>query len=311
MHPIGFWTSALGRPEPRFGKRLTALAIATLMALLSTGPQAAQAAAEKTSPPPADTAAAGEVKKGPVLAGYRGLVGREIRNQANETIGEIDNVIVDLDGDIIQAVVSVGGVWGIGDETVIVPLERFQLTQKRSYVFYNGTEEELRAYPAYRGFADRGPVGRYPYRRYFPPHRVGPGDTYYRDFGQRDFRAYYGQGRMPLYDEHRPRQRRENRMRTKTDAGAVAGGRSRRTASELIGRDVSMATGETIGSIDDLIVDSQGRVKLVIAVSDAIADGGKKILADLQDVQQDAEGLLYDISQKELEREPAYTSPQP
>ncbi len=96
MHPIGFWTSALGRPEPRFGKRLTALAIATLMALLSTGPQAVQAAAEKTSPPPADTAAAGEVRKGPVLAGYRGLVGREIRNQDNEAIGEIDNVIVDL-----------------------------------------------------------------------------------------------------------------------------------------------------------------------------------------------------------------------
>ncbi len=71
-----------------------------------------------------------------------------------------------------------------------------------------------------------------------------------------------------------------------------------------------MATGESIGSIDDLIVDSQGRVKLVIAVSDAIADGGKKILADLQDIQRNnGEGLFYDISKKELEREPAYTTP--
>jgi len=53
------------------------------------------------------------------LQGQRGFVGKEIRNQNNEEIGEVENVLVNQDGTKIEAIVSVGGFWGIGDKKLL------------------------------------------------------------------------------------------------------------------------------------------------------------------------------------------------
>lgn len=125
----------------------------------------------------------------PILASQRGPVGRDVRNNDGEVVGEIDNVLADIDGEEIQAVVSVGGFWGIGDEEIIVPLDKLNLNCKRAYVYFNGTEKELKSFPQYRQPARRpansdvayrerryvGPPVAYPYDPYFDGDRRGRG----------------------------------------------------------------------------------------------------------------------------------------
>lgn len=50
-----------------------------------------------------------------------GLIGATVRGSANETIGEIDDVILDRDGRAQAVVIGVGGFLGIGEKDVAVP----------------------------------------------------------------------------------------------------------------------------------------------------------------------------------------------
>ena len=171
-----------------------------------------------------------------VLTGHRGLVGREVRNLDGETIGEVENVLVDADGNKVQAVVSVGGFWGIGDEEIIVPLEKMQLNKRRDYVFFNGSEAELKAFPNYQEPAWRsarydsvyrermywGPPARYTWDPYYDGDRRGMqrmhprdrGDRYYSNWNHYEdlvprygMRGYYHDGYMGSraypYDDRR------------------------------------------------------------------------------------------------------------
>lgn len=183
-------------------------------------------AAEKSVSKKTDTPS----RKDRMLSGHRGIVGREVRNREGEAIGEIENVLVDPDENKIQAVVSVGGFWGIGDEEIVLPLEKLQLNQKRSYVFFNGTEQELKAFPEYREPARRSARYGYPYRErdnwgppaayytydpYYDGDRRGMGRMHPRDRWNRDddmipqygMRGYYHDGRMGSrayrYDDRR------------------------------------------------------------------------------------------------------------
>ncbi|MGA6924513.1 MAG: PRC-barrel domain-containing protein, partial [Desulfosarcina sp.] len=291
------------------------------------------------------------------LMGHRGLVGREIRNQAGETIGEVENVLVDPDGNKVQAVVSVGGFWGIGDEEIVVPLEKLQLNQKRSYVFFNGTEEELKAFPEYREptlrsaryaypyreRAYRGPTGMYTYDPYYDGDRRGmrmqPRDRWnrYDETGpQYGMRGYYHDGRMGSHaypndgrraygerNANRWNENDDNRSDAYNDRRSSAekdrwyGNRrndfnynqnqGRLRASDLIGKSVRNAKDEEIGEVDDIVIASNGRMDLLISVGEFLGMGGKQVRADLNEVELDnPDYVFYDITNRELENQPAY-----
>lgn len=274
-----------------------------------TGQQAQSQAGRQTQAQANQQTEGRKIRDEQILRGYRGLVGREIRNNANEAIGEIEDIVAGIDAEKVQAVVSVGGFWGIGDEEIVIPLEKFRLTKRRPYVFFDGTEEELESYPAYREPFYRGARARYPYYRYYPPRygygyrqmERGPGSegTYYRDYGERDYRAYYGQARMPAYDEGRPPMFGAAR-RTDRQNGSLQ-------ASEIIGKPVQNANDQKIGQVEDIIIGRDGRINLLISVGGFLGVGEKRIQADLQEVDLDNQDyVFYDITKQELEQEPAY-----
>ena len=58
-----------------------------------------------------------------VSAGYRAskVIGSTVLNDANESIGTIDDLLVSPDGKATYAVLSVGGFLGMGSKLVVVP----------------------------------------------------------------------------------------------------------------------------------------------------------------------------------------------
>jgi sporulation protein YlmC with PRC-barrel domain len=55
------------------------------------------------------------------------IIGTSVRNQQNENIGSVSDLVIDRNGQVKAAVVSVGGFLGIGDKHVAVPWNQLQV----------------------------------------------------------------------------------------------------------------------------------------------------------------------------------------
>ncbi|WP_372624003.1 PRC-barrel domain-containing protein [Falsiroseomonas sp.] len=78
------------------------------------------------------------------------LIGTNIYNEANETVGEVEDIIIPTGGGNPVAILSVGGFLGIGDRLVAVPFERLQRAADRDrWVLPGATRDGLKELPAY------------------------------------------------------------------------------------------------------------------------------------------------------------------
>jgi hypothetical protein len=68
-----------------------------------------------------------------LAAGYRAskVIGSSVVNDANETIGKIDDLLVRSDGKQPYAVLSVGGFLGMGTRLVVVPLRHAEILRQQ------------------------------------------------------------------------------------------------------------------------------------------------------------------------------------
>jgi hypothetical protein len=68
-----------------------------------------------------------------LAAGYRAskVIGSSVTNDANETIGKIDDLLVSSDGKQPYAVLSIGGFLGVGTHLVVVPYETLKFAEKK------------------------------------------------------------------------------------------------------------------------------------------------------------------------------------
>ena len=86
-----------------------------------------------------------------VSAGYRAskVIGSSIVNDANETIGKIDDLLVTRDGKEPYAVLSVGGFLGMGTHMVVIRYDNLKFTDNK-IVLPGGTKDGLRMLPAFQ-----------------------------------------------------------------------------------------------------------------------------------------------------------------
>ncbi|MBR0654393.1 PRC-barrel domain-containing protein [Plastoroseomonas arctica] len=78
------------------------------------------------------------------------IIGANVHNERNETIGEIEDLIINASGGAPTAILSVGGFLGIGARLVAVPLSELSFNTERERWMLNGaTKESLQARPAY------------------------------------------------------------------------------------------------------------------------------------------------------------------
>lgn len=84
-------------------------------------------------------------------AGYRSskVVGSSVVNDANETIGKIDDLLVSRDGKQPYAVLSVGGFLGIGTRLVVVPYDTLKFVDQK-VILPGGTKEGLKMLPEFK-----------------------------------------------------------------------------------------------------------------------------------------------------------------
>ena len=86
-----------------------------------------------------------------LAAGYRAskVIGSSVHNDANETIGQIDDLLVSLDGKEPYAVLSIGGFLGMGTHLVVVPYDALKFGDNKA-VLPGGTKESLKMLPEFK-----------------------------------------------------------------------------------------------------------------------------------------------------------------
>jgi hypothetical protein len=86
-----------------------------------------------------------------VAAGYRAsnVIGNKVVNDANETIGKIDDLLVTRDGKEPYAVLSVGGFLGMGTRMVVIRYDSLKFADDK-IVLPGGTKDGLKMLPAFQ-----------------------------------------------------------------------------------------------------------------------------------------------------------------
>jgi ribosomal 30S subunit maturation factor RimM len=81
----------------------------------------------------------------------RDLIGANVKNTADDTIGEVKDLIITANNNVPKAVLSVGGFLGMGNKLVAVPYDALQISRvdEKDHVVYNATKEELKAMPSF------------------------------------------------------------------------------------------------------------------------------------------------------------------
>ena len=86
-----------------------------------------------------------------VAAGYRAskVIGNSVLNDAHETIGKVDDLLVTRDGKEPYVVLSIGGFLGMGARLVIVPYDSLKLVENK-IVLPGSTKDTLKMLPEFK-----------------------------------------------------------------------------------------------------------------------------------------------------------------
>jgi hypothetical protein len=140
---------------------------ATAVAALLLAPALAQSPTA-TSPSPGATAApSGTAGPGFIAAqtndhwlASKNLIGTKVVGHDNQTIGNINDLLVDRDGVVLAAVVGVGGFLHIGEKNVAVPFKSLELTRtsdNNEKIAMRLSKDELQQAPAFKPLAPPPP----------------------------------------------------------------------------------------------------------------------------------------------------------
>jgi hypothetical protein len=77
-------------------------------------------------------------------AGYRtsGLIGKDVYNNKDEDIGELDDIILSPDGKATYAILQVGGFLGVGGRLVALPFESLKIDKSGKKIVLPGASKE-------------------------------------------------------------------------------------------------------------------------------------------------------------------------
>jgi hypothetical protein len=129
-----------GRSVTRWIKLWTS---AIILAAALGGPARSQGAQQTVSLMKVDPAT--------LATGYRTskVVGSTVVNEANETVGAIDDLIVTPTEKVPFAVLSVGGFLGMGTKYVVVPFNTLDMSEKR-VTLRGATKDSLKGLPDFK-----------------------------------------------------------------------------------------------------------------------------------------------------------------
>jgi sporulation protein YlmC with PRC-barrel domain len=246
----------MDRPTPEkhmnTSLRLRPRSLALLLSLAGVLATPVVLAADTAQPSQASKATAAPAAQGALARDARAskIIGREVRDPSGAKLGEINDLIVDLGSGRLQyAVLSFGGVAGIGDKLFAYPVNAFRTSPDSDDLVLTVDRNQLNAAPG------------------FDKSRW-PGldtDAYWRDVDRHHGAAGRSSG--------------SERSSTAT-ATAAAGGQRLMRMSQLLDKDVNDRQGADAGEIEDVVVNmAQQRVHYVVLDFDKKWSPDDKLLA--------------------------------
>ena len=192
---------------------------------------------------PSTTVAAPATAQG---ADARKLIGRNIQNPQNETIGEINSVLIGADGKIDSVLVGVGGFLNMGEREVALRWSDLQVSQNGDKVVVNMTKDQLKGLPEYK----------------------------YRDAKQR---GTIFSDTAPAMNAVAP----AAGTTAKPTATSTVAATAPVTGNTLIGASVRNMQNENIGTVDDLVVGADGKISAaVVSVGGFLGMGTRYVTLD-------------------------------
>jgi sporulation protein YlmC with PRC-barrel domain len=121
-----------------FGKTVTAALAATALLATAASAQTPNAAGDRPNAS-SSTTSSNTISSSQVQGDWRAskVVGLKVYNDNNESLGSINDLLMDKSGNIKAAVIGVGGFLGVGEHLVAVPLDKIKFVSEP--VAYTGT----------------------------------------------------------------------------------------------------------------------------------------------------------------------------
>ena len=122
----------------------TSLAMGAFAQTTQTAPAAPMAPMTTTPATPTATT--------PTLGAIRGssLINMDVKNSADEKIGDINDVIVGADGKVEQVIISVGGFLGVGTRKVAVAWNEVKVDINADVAWINLSKQQLEIAPEFK-----------------------------------------------------------------------------------------------------------------------------------------------------------------
>ncbi|MEP9376477.1 PRC-barrel domain-containing protein [Aquabacter sp. CN5-332] len=88
------------------------------------------------------------------------LIGAKVRGAADENLGAVNDVLLDRNGNIIGAVIGVGGFLGIGEKDVAVPFDNLELVRSSDgdKLILRKSKDELKNAPEFKEYTPPAPT---------------------------------------------------------------------------------------------------------------------------------------------------------
>jgi sporulation protein YlmC with PRC-barrel domain len=303
---------------------------ALLAAMITT--VAATANAQTTPPatpstPPAMTTTKDTTAKAmpaPNAADARKLIGRNVKNTNDETVGEIKSVFISADGKVDSVMVGVGGFLGVGEREVQLSWKDLQVMDNGEKVVVNMSKDELKAMAPYKYKDDswRGKI--FSDRGLWSDEKRAANDAS-NPPTDRTAAAPPAPATAPTATPAPARPTADTRPVTEPRTATTAAPATESTgdfnvhgevsANAVIGAKIRNDNKDTVGTVSDLYLDSNGGIKsVVVAVGGFLGVGAKDVAIKWSDLKQSRDGkslvLLTNLSKDELKAMPDYTAEQ-
>ncbi|MFN4016303.1 MAG: PRC-barrel domain-containing protein [Reyranella sp.] len=247
---------------------LTRIILATLITAGATAAYAqAPTAPQNTTTPPAATSPAAKPMPSRASADTRKLIGRNIQNAQNETIGEIKSVFIGKDGNVDSVMVGVGGFLGLGEREVRLNWSELNISQNGEKVTVNLTKDQLKAKPEYK-YSDTAYRGQV-----FNETGIWKDDGVRADATTRSTSTSQTAANMPAR------------------SGGDFNAEGNLSGNALLGANVKNQANETVGEIEEVFVGTDGAIKtVVVSVGGFLGVGSKNVAVKWSDIKVERDG---------------------
>jgi sporulation protein YlmC with PRC-barrel domain len=214
------------------------------------------------------------------------IIGKQVKNTQDEDLGKLQEFIVNLDsGDVPYAIIAHGGALGVGRTKTAVPFDSLRCSSDGKTLMLSATKEQLQA-------ASKTASGQW----------ASAADAEWA----KSVDGFYGQPTFARerFDPERRFDRTTVRSRA-TDQKTSELKASQFKASELIGKEVRNTQDESLGKIQELIVnlDSGDVPYAIIAHGGALGVGRTKTAVPFDSVKCSSDGktLMLSATKEQLQ----------